>query len=89
MAQFMSGPLPRNVYQKRKHESALLSDNWHTRTMAQYEDKPNAALFFICKDAMEAAFAAKDLGNAEAEGKYLDQVHYARMEINKRIQYFK
>ena len=57
---------------------------WHTRTMAAMKSKPVASLLFIIKDAAEAAKAAKSLGNDQSEGRYLDEMHYASMELQRR-----
>jgi hypothetical protein len=52
--------------------------------MNNYRTKSTDELKFIIKDASEAATCAKDLGNYDAEGKYLDQVNDACTELYRR-----
>ena len=52
--------------------------------MNNYSQKTIAELLYIQQDAYEAAQCAKDLGNKEAEAKYLDQVNDASSELYKR-----
>lgn len=54
--------------------------------MNNYCNKTEAELRFIIKDANEAAIYAKDLGNPQAEAKYLDQVNDACSELYRRKQ---
>ncbi len=54
--------------------------------MARYADKTDAELAYIVRDAGEAADCARDLGNAQAEGKYRDQVCDAASERYRRQQ---
>ena len=49
-----------------------------------YKNKSADELEFIIRDAAEVATFAKDLGNYEAEAKYLDQVNDACSELYKR-----
>lgn len=62
----------------------LESENWHTRTMARMRGLPAESLHFIIKDATEAAENAEHMGNPKA-GQYRDEVHYAHMELRRRI----
>ncbi len=64
-----------------KHERDLISDNWHTRTIAQFQDKTVEELKAILADAREAAVAARGMPN---EGRYLDEIHYAVGELRRR-----
>lgn len=73
--------IPRTDAQQKSHEKDLASDNWHTKTMAAFRDKSNDSLAFIRQDASEAAKAKPD--NPKA-GQYMDEVHYASMELKKR-----
>jgi len=82
---FISGVIPRKPSMEKQHQKDLLSDNWHTRKMAEIEDKSNDALYFIWNDAYEAAVSAKSIGNFEAEGRYMDERYYAGMEIRRRL----
>jgi hypothetical protein len=52
--------------------------------MNDYRNKTLAALQYIQRDASEAAKFAQDLGNYQAECKYLDQVNDASTEIYRR-----
>lgn len=52
--------------------------------MINYSKKTIAELQYIQKDAYEAAQCAKDLGNYQAECKYLDQISDASSELYKR-----
>jgi hypothetical protein len=54
--------------------------------MNNYRNKSTDELKFIIRDASEAATYAKDLGNYDAEGKYLDQVNDACTELCKRLR---
>lgn len=76
--------IPRSPRAEKSHQKNLASDNWHTRTMAQNKDKSNDALRFTQKDASEAGRLAHGMGNAQSEGKYADEVHYASMELKAR-----
>lgn len=58
--------------------------NWHTTKMNSMKTKTICELEYIAKDCYEAALCAQDLGDAEAEGRYLDERHYALMELHKR-----
>jgi hypothetical protein len=69
-----------------KHERELISDNWHTRTIAEYQDKPDDSLRHILKEAQEAAVAMRGM-DAQKEGQYLDEVHYALAELRRRGAY--
>lgn len=73
--------IPRTDAQQKSHEKDLASDNWHTKTMAAFRDKSNDSLAFIRQDASYAAKANPD--NPKA-GQYMDEVHYASMELKKR-----
>ena len=81
--------IPRTIFQEKQHQKLLMSENWHTRTMAQMKDKSNEELFFIVKDANEASIAAMQNGDFKKEGQYLDERHYANMEIRERMDYYK
>lgn len=83
----LGGQIPRTPAQEKRHQKELESDNWHTRTMAQMRDKSNDSLKFIRQDASEAAKAMQSVGNAEKEGRYLDEAHYASMELNARAKF--
>lgn len=52
--------------------------------MNDYSKKTYAELYYIQKDAHEAAQCAQSLGNYVAECKYLDQVNDASTELFKR-----
>jgi hypothetical protein len=65
-------------------DSVSPNGEWHTRTMEAMRMKSEDQLRFIITDAREAAKAAQNLGNAAAEGKYLDEMHYASMELKRR-----
>lgn len=54
--------------------------------MNNYRNKSTDELRFIIKDASEAARCAKDLGNTQAECKYLDQVNDACSELYARMR---
>lgn len=58
--------------------------NWHSDKMEEMKHKSEHSLRFIIEDCMEAAKAAKSLGNEIAEGRYLDEMHYASMELRAR-----
>lgn len=79
--------IPRSPTEQKRHEKDLESDNWHTKTMAAFRDKSNDSLKFIRQDASEAAVAMRDV-NPKKEGQYLDEAHYASMELNKRKTHF-
>lgn len=49
-----------------------------------YHEKSDAELRFIAKDASEAAKNMQGMGNAQAEGKYLDQVNDASTVLGYR-----
>ena len=53
----------------------------HIEYPKSLRSKPTASLYFIMKDAREAA-EANPMG--ENAGYYLDEVHYAAMEIKRR-----
>ncbi len=71
----------RSQREEKAHQKALQSDNWHTRTMAQFKDKSSASLRYIRQDALEAARANP---NGKKAGQYEDEVHYASMELKRR-----
>jgi hypothetical protein len=52
--------------------------------MNNYRTKSTDELKFIIKDASEAATFAKDLGDMQAECKYLDQINDACSELYRR-----
>lgn len=54
--------------------------------MNNYRNKTDNELRFIIKDANEAADCANDLGNYQAEAKYLDQMNDACTELYRRKQ---
>lgn len=58
--------------------------NWHSETMKAMKGRSIESLEYVIKDCREAAEAAKSLGNATSEGRYLDEMHYACMELKKR-----
>ena len=78
------GIIPRTPTQEKRHQKDLQSENWHTKTMAAFKDKSNDALKFIQQDA---AAAAKANPNNPKAGQYMDEVHYASMELKKRREY--
>lgn len=41
-------------------------------------------LYYIIKDAKEAAINAYDMGNDQKAGQYEDEAHYASMELHRR-----
>lgn len=51
-----------------------------------YSTKTTAELEFIKQDAFEAAQCAKELGNVDAELRYLDEVNNASTELFKRLK---
>ncbi len=59
--------------------------NWHSDKMAEMKHKTVDSLRYIIKDCREAAEAANSLGNDVAEGRYIDAMHYASMELKKRL----
>lgn len=59
--------------------------NWHSQKIEAMKTKSINSLRYIINDCAEAAKCAQNLGNFEAEGKYLDEMHYASMELKKRI----
>jgi len=59
-------------------------NTWHSDKMDSMKSKSICELEYIAKDCYRAARCAQDLGNAEAEGRYLDEMHYAHMELAKR-----
>jgi len=61
----------------------MTQPNWHTATMARFKTLPLESLYFIRDDAAAAAKAGESIGNPKV-GQYLDEVHYASMEIAKR-----
>jgi hypothetical protein len=50
----------------------------------RYADKTFAELDFIIQDAGQAAKAMREIGNEQAECKYLDQVNDACTELYRR-----
>ncbi len=60
--------------------------NWHSDKIESMKSKCDSSLRYIIKDCMEAAKAAQNLGNEAAEGRYLDELHYASMELAKRLK---
>jgi len=59
-------------------------ENWHSRTMGKFKTYSDEQLRFVIKDAGEASKNAQDMGNEKKAGQYLDEVHYAAMELKKR-----
>lgn len=60
------------------------NSNWHSDTMKAMKSKPIESLMFIMNDATAAAKCAQDLGNEAQAGQYIDEAHYAGMELRKR-----
>lgn len=56
---------------------------WHSQTMAAFAKKTDDQLRFIIKDAGEAARLGEKINNPKV-GEYMDEVHYAQMELRKR-----
>ena len=77
--------IPRKQNEENSHQKDLNAENWHTKTMAAFKDKSNDSLKFIRQDAHEASMANPD--NPKA-GQYMDEVHYAGMELSKRQKHF-
>jgi hypothetical protein len=75
--------IPRGKNEEKQHQKDLNSENWHTRTMAQHKDKSSEALRFIQRDAHDAERANP---TGHKAGQYLDEMHYAGMELHKRNQ---
>lgn len=76
--------IPRGKRDEKNHQKELQSENWHTKTMASFRDKGNDSLKFIQRDAHEASKANPD--NPKA-GQYMDEVHYASMELAARAKH--
>lgn len=74
--------IPRSDTQQKAHEKSLSSDNWHSKTMAAYKDKSNDSLRFIARDA---SAAAKAMPQGKKAGQYMDETHYANMELRSRM----
>ncbi len=77
--------IPRGKRANVAHQKALDSGNWHTKTMAAFKDKSNTSLTYIINDA-NAAVKANPTG--PKAGQYMDEVHYANMELAARQKYF-
>lgn len=56
--------------------------NWHSDEMKRMAKRSTDSLHYIIKDCREAAEAGK--GFNPKVGQYLDQIHYANMELRKR-----
>jgi hypothetical protein len=76
--------IPRGKRDESNHQKELNSDNWHTKTMAQHRDKSNDALRFIQRDAHDAERANP---TGHKAGQYLDEMHYAGMELSARAKH--
>jgi len=57
--------------------------NWHSQTMERFSKLSNESLVYIRDDAAAAAKAGQEIDNPKT-GQYLDEVHYASMELAKR-----
>lgn len=77
--------IPRTATQEKAHQKALVSENWHTKTMASFKDKSNDSLKYIQQDA---ATAAKANPTGKKAGQYTDEVHYTSMELRAREKHF-
>jgi len=77
--------IPRGKRDEARHQKELGAENWHTRTMAQHRDKSNDALKYTINDAKAAIAANPD--NPKS-GQYMDEVHYANMELANRQKHF-
>jgi len=56
---------------------------WHKDTIARFKTLPTENLYYIRRDAHEAAIAGESIGNPKT-GQYWDEVHYASQEIRRR-----
>lgn len=61
----------------------MKNHNWHSETIESMKSKSIESLLFIQKDAYEAAMIGETINNPKA-GQYMDEFHYASMEIKKR-----
>jgi len=61
-------------------------ENWHSRTQGKFATYSEDQLHYVIKDAKEAAKHAYAMGNDKKGGQYIDEVHYAHMELKKRQQ---
>ena len=55
--------------------------NWHTKTMRRFNGVSNDTLCYIILDCKRAIAAVPD--NPKA-GQYMDEIHYAGMELKSR-----
>ena len=55
--------------------------NWHSETMALYAKKDSQSLIYILRDCHDAIHALPD--NPKC-AQYMDEMHYAGMELKKR-----
>jgi len=56
----------------------------HAACQKRMKSLPIESLYFILKDATEAAECAEEMGRFESSGYYRDEAHYAGMEIKRR-----
>lgn len=61
---------------------AQTTNNWHSDTIARFKTLSIESLTYIRQDAAAAAEAGK--GFNPKVGQYLDEVHYANMELKRR-----
>ncbi len=57
--------------------------NWHSETMKRFKSMSTESLHYVRQDARLAAIAGETINNPKV-GQYLDEVHYANMELRKR-----
>ena len=56
-------------------------DNWHSQTMKNFKAKKPEELCYIIQDCKQAIEAMPD---GFKVGVYMDEIHYAGMELKKR-----
>ena len=57
-------------------------ENWHTATIKRFKTLSTESLYYIRKDASEAAAAG--MGYNPKVDRYLDEVNYASAELHRR-----
>ena len=55
--------------------------NWHSQAMAHFKTVPTDSLCYIIQDCRRAVEAMPD--NPKC-GQYMDEIHYAGMELKRR-----
>lgn len=58
--------------------------NWHSETIKRFKTLSVESLKYILVDAYAAAVAGETINNPKT-GQYWDQVHYASMELKRRV----